>query len=423
MPKRFVIKMIAECCRVLLGVTFIFSGTVKAIDPMGTAIKIGEYLASFGMEYGRWFEVLLSFNMIALEFMLGVCMLTAVYRKLATLGVLIFMSFMTPLTFYLAVFNPVPDCGCFGDAWIITNWQTFYKNLVLLAAAVFAWMYYKQLTSFYTYRSYWFVGLFSYLFCLGFCYWNYNHLPITDFRPYKVGANIPRLMEIPPDAPQDEYVFVYEKNGQTKEFKLEEAPAGDSTWTYVDARLVKQGFVPKVSSFALFNEHGENVADELFTRPGIVMLLVAHRTEEASDEHIDEINHAYDYAMEHKLAFYGVTGSSDGHIAEWVKHTGADYPFLTADEVLLKTIIRSNPGLVLLREGTILAKWHHNDIPGEEELNKVLSSYVEGDRREKQTEKERWLTVIAAFVLPLLLVWIYDYFRNRRYRGIKNTYN
>lgn len=423
MPKRYVIKTIAECCRLLLGVTFIFSGTVKAIDPMGTAIKIGEYLASFGMEYSRWFEVLLSFNMIALEFMLGVCMLTAVYRKLATLGVLIFMSFMTPLTLYLAVFNPVPDCGCFGDAWIITNWQTFYKNLVLLAAAVFAWMYYKQLTSFYTYRSYWFVGLFSYLFCLGFCYWNYNHLPITDFRPYKVGANIPKLMEIPPDAPQDEYVFVYEKNGQTKEFKLEEAPAGDSTWTYVDARLVKQGFVPKVSSFALFNEHGENVADELFTQPGIVMLLVAHRTEEASDEHIDEINHAYDYAMEHKLAFYGVTGSSDGHIAEWVKHTGADYPFLTADEVLLKTIIRSNPGLVLLREGTILAKWHHNDIPGEEELNKVLSSYVEGDRREKQTEKERWLTVIAAFVLPLLLVWIYDYFRNRRYRGIKNTYN
>ena len=306
------------------------------------------------MEYGKWFELLLSFNIIAVEFMLGVCMLTAVYRKLTTLGVLIFMSFMTPLTLYLAVFNPVPDCGCFGDAWIITNWQTFYKNLVLLAAAVFAWMYYKQLTSFYTYRSYWFVGLFSYLFCLGFCYWNYNHLPITDFRPYKVG---------------------------------------------------------------------ENVADELFTRPGIVMLLVAYRLEEASDKHIDEINHAYDYAMEHKLTFYGVTGSSDGHIAEWVKHTGADYPFLTADEVLLKTIIRSNPGMVLLREGTILAKWHHNDIPGEDELDTVINGYLNDNRMENRTDHNPWLSVIAAFVLPLLLVWIYDYLRNRRYRGIKNTYN
>ena len=111
---------------------------------------------------------------------------------------------------------------------------------------------------------------------------------------------IPKLMEIPSDALQDEYVFIYEKNGETKEFKLEDAPADDSTWTYVDARLVKPGFVPKISSFGLFNEQGENVADELFTRPGIVMLLVVYRLEEASNEHIDEINHAYDYAIEHK---------------------------------------------------------------------------------------------------------------------------
>ena len=142
MPKRILIKTIAECCRVLLGGTLIFSGTVKAIDPMGTAIKTGEYLASFGMEYGKWFELLLSFNIIAVEFMLGVCMLTAVYRKLTTLGVLIFMSFMTPLTLYLAVFNPVPEprstcCSRFCMDVLQATDIVLYVSVVLVCRAFF----------------------------------------------------------------------------------------------------------------------------------------------------------------------------------------------------------------------------------------------------------------------------------------------
>ena len=186
--KETVKKVIAEVCRLLLGVVFIFSGTVKAVDPMGGAIKIGDYLTSFGLDKLQPFTVLISFNLSALEFMLGVCMLLGVYRRYTTFLTLLMMSFMTPLTLYLAIFNPVSDCGCFGDALVISNWQTFYKNVVLLAAAIYVFIHNQRLLQGYTYHVYWFVALWSYVFAIGFAYRNYNHLPILDFRPYKLGV-------------------------------------------------------------------------------------------------------------------------------------------------------------------------------------------------------------------------------------------
>lgn len=207
--KETVKKVIAEVCRLLLGVVFIFSGTVKAVDPMGGAIKIGDYLTSFGLDKLQPFTVLISFNLSALEFMLGVCMLLGVYRRYTTFLTLLMMSFMTPLTLYLAIFNPVSDCGCFGDALVISNWQTFYKNVVLLAAAIYVFIHNQRLLQGYTYHVYWFVALWSYVFAIGFAYRNYNHLPILDFRPYKLGANIPALMSIPEGAPEDEYAYSF----------------------------------------------------------------------------------------------------------------------------------------------------------------------------------------------------------------------
>ena len=366
MRKETLIKIIAELSRILLGVTFIFSGTVKAIDPEGTIIKMGDYFTAFGWGHATWSDALLSFAMIAFEFMLGVCVLLGVHRRLSTLGILIFMAIMTPVTLYLALYNPVPDCGCFGDALIITNWQTFYKNIILSAAAIIAFIYCRRLTPCYSNRAHSIVALFAFAFGVAFCYWNYSHLPMVDFRPYKVGANIPKLMEIPADAPQDEYVFIYQKDGVQKEFKLEEAPAGDSTWVYVDARLVKQGFIPTVSSFDLYNEAGDNVAGEILS---------------------DEI--------------YPVTASNESQYREWAKHTGLDIPFLTADDVLLKTIIRSNPGLVLMKQGTILDKWHHNDIPTPNELQAL----IEANRPNLRSAGRIWLYTVLAFVLPLLLFW------------------
>lgn len=414
--KDTVLKVITECCRILIGSVFVFSGVTKAIDPVGFAIKISEYLAAFGLDALQSLSTLAVFNIVAIEFMLGVCMLLGVYRKYTSLLTLVVMSFMTPLTLYLALFDPVSDCGCFGDAFVISNWETFFKNVALLVAAIFTFINNQRMFQLYTFKVYWFVALFSYFFCIGFAYRNYIHLPIIDFRPYKTGANIPELMAIPEDAEEDEYKysFIYEKDGKQKEFSLEELPE-DSTWIFVESttQLIKKGYEPPVAAFNLYNLFGADVTDEVLGNDKGVFLLISDKLEKANDTRIDEINGVYDYAQEHNLEFYGVTGSSLDDINKWCDFTGAEYPFLMADDVLLKTIIRSNPGLVLLKGGTVLRKWNYRDIPREEFLETKMEATLQGNYVNKK-EDGRWNTILLSFTVPLLLVWLYDFFRNRR---------
>ncbi len=412
------IKILAEICRVLLGGVFIFSGIVKAVDPAGFAIKMEDYLHAFGLYSFDSLSILLSFTLCAFEFALGVCMLMGVYRKFTSILVVIFMAFMTPLTLYLAIFNPVSDCGCFGDAVVISNWQTFWKNLVLLAASIVVLKNNYRLLQVYTIKAYWFVAIFSYLFCVGFAYQNYYHLPIIDFRPYKIGTNIPEQMEVPEGAPEDEYryTFIYEKDGKTQEFSLEDYPAHDSTWTFVDAKteLISEGYHPEIADFHLYNLADEEVTDDILYHNGPVLLLISPRLEKADDERINQINNLYDYALDNGILFYCVTGSAPEAMKYWEDVTGAEYPFLLADDTLLKTIIRANPGLVLLDKGIILMKWHYKDIPDEELINEELNSYLNGKVNEKSKQRGRLRTNLFTFSVPLLIVLGYDFLRNRR---------
>ncbi|MDH6314153.1 putative membrane protein YphA (DoxX/SURF4 family) [Parabacteroides sp. PFB2-10] len=415
--KETAIKVIAECSRLLLGVVFIFSGFVKAVDPVGFAIKIGDYLMAFGLEKLDSFSMLVSFNLVAIEFMLGVCMLLGVYRRYASLLTLLFMAFMTPLTLYLALFDPVSDCGCFGDALILTNWETFGKNVVLLAAAIFAFIYNQKIFQVYTFRVYWFVALWAFSFCILFSVHNYRHLPILDFRPYKIGANIPELMSIPEGAAEEEYSysFVYEKEGKQQTFSLDDIPEEGSGWAFVESKttLVKEGYIPPVAAFNLYDEQDTDRADEVLSDEKGVFLLIFPKLEKANDDYVDEINSVYDYALDNGLSFYGVTGSGADAVTRWKEYMGADYSFLYADDILLKTIIRSNPGLVLLKEGTVLGKWHYRDIPAEEEVKEVMDPYFAPGKITLKEDRPL-STNLLTFAVPLLLVWVYDYFRNRR---------
>ncbi len=337
--KKTTIKVLAEFCRLLIGLVFVFSGFVKAVDPVGLIIKLNEYLSSFGLDTLKVFSGIIAFNLSAIEFMLGVCVLLGVYRRYSSFLVLLFMVFMTPLTLYLALFNPVSDCGCFGDAVVITNWQTFYKNIGLLAASVFLFIYNQRILSFFSFRSYWFVALYSYSMCILFSFQNYSHLPIKDFRPYKVGADIPALMTVPEGASEDEYeyTFVYEKDGKQKDFSMHDYPADDPSWSFVEtkSKRIKQEYVPPITDFALFNDQDQNMTEDILSNERGVLLLISPKLEKAKDQKIDEINSVFDYAKEHQIAFYCVTASAKNEIQEWIDQTGAEYPFLTADEVVL----------------------------------------------------------------------------------------
>jgi hypothetical protein len=306
---------------------------------------------------------------------LGISLLLGVYRKYISTLSLIFMLFMTPLTLYLAIVNPVTDCGCFGDALIISNWQTFFKNIVLLSAAIIVLVWHRSITPLFSHLSYSLVVLWAILFIWGFTYYSYSHLPIMDFRPYKVGVNIPDFMVIPEDAenPVYETTLTYSKEGIKKDFTMENYPKTND-WTFEDSksRLIKKGYEPPIHDFAILSQAGDDITEDVLSDPSYSFLMIAHKLGETKDNNAAKFNEIYDYSKKYDYGFYALTASSAGEIQDWIDITGTEYPFYTMDDVTLKTIIRSNPGLLLLKNGTIINKWSNKNLPASSEFTKPL---------------------------------------------------
>lgn len=411
--KKHIVKRVwANACRFLLAGLFIFSGFVKAVDPLGFFYKLQDYLTAFGLNglLPAFIVLFLAILLSALEFCIGIFLLFGIRKSISAYLALILMLFMTPLTLYLAIANPVSDCGCFGDAWVLTNWQTFGKNLVLLAAAISVFKWRKLVIRFVTEQMEWLVSTYTILFVFVLSFYCLRNLPILDFRPYRIGANIKAGMEVPEGAKLSviETRFVLEKDGQRREFTLDNYP--DSTWTFVEARnIVKEkGYEPPIHDFSIMSRTtGEDLTDSILADNGYTFLLIAHRIEEASDSNMDLINEIYDYSVEYGYGFLCLTSSSDEEISLWQDRTGAEYPFCETDDITLKTIIRSNPGLLLIRGGTVLNKWSHNRLPDEYVLTDSLDKLPLG----RQKEVDDWHTigrVLQWFFGPLILVVLLD---------------
>ena len=370
-------------CRFLLAAVFIFSGYVKAIDPLGTQYKLQDYaeaagqftIFNFQFSVASWFPDWLtlggSIALSATEFCLGIFLLFAIQRRLVSRITLIFMAVMTLVTLWLAVANPIEDCGCFGDAVKLTNGQTLAKNIVLLIfAAIVAWQP-LRMVRFIPKSTQSIVINAAIIFIVGSSLWSLYTLPPFDFRPYHVGASIREGMEIPEDAPQPKFetTFLMEKDGVQKEFSLDNYP--DSTWTFIDSKTVEieKGYVPPIRDFSIvLVENGDDITEQVLSDPNYTLLLISPHLEQADDTNFGEINQLHEYAQEHDIAFYCLTASTEKAIARWMELTGAEYPFCTTDETTLKTMIRSNPGLMLLRDGKVVGKWSHNRLPKAESL-------------------------------------------------------
>ena len=417
-------EVIANISRFILAAAFIFSGFVRAVDPLGFQYKIQDYLAAFGMAswFPSFFLLLGGIALSAIEFSIGIFLFFGVRRTVASTLALMLMSFMTPLTLYLAIFNPVSDCGCFGDAWVLTNWETFIKNVLLLLAAIGAFKGRKMLVRFISQKMEWLVSLYTLFFVFTLSFYCLDRLPVLDFRPYKVGKNILEGMTMPEGAKPSVYesVFILEKNGEKKEFTLENYP--DSTWTFVDTHTVlkEKGYEPAIHDFSMIELNtGEDITEDVLTDMGYTFLLVAHRIEEADDSNIDLINEVYDYSVEHGYKFYCLTSSPEEQIELWKDKTGAEYPFCQMDDITLKTMIRSNPGLMLIKNGTILNKWSDEDIPDEYVLTDKLENLPLGQQK-VGNDVHTVGFVFLWFVIPLLLVLGVDVLVVRR-RERRNT--
>lgn len=362
--------------RFTLALVFAFSGFVKAVDPMGTVYKLADYSESFGLEVPFALLSLGAWVLIGLEYVIGVALLFGFYRRFYLSLSILFLSVMTPLTLWLALANPISDCGCFGDALVLTHWQTFGKNVALLIMAVVVLLCYKRVWRLVSERTQWLVFVYALLSVVLFMQYNLRHLPAWDFRPYAIGSNIIDGMIVPDDAPQDEYetFFVLEKDGEQRTFTFENYP--DSAWTLVrrESRLVSKGYVPPITDFYLSTLDGEDVTWDVLEHPGYTFLLVARNLKRTNEGLLDVINDLYDYAKVNEIPFYMLTSSNVGVIGDWNEHTGASYPYLNADEVLLKTMIRSNTGLMVLKDATVVGKWSASDMPRDEQLNIPLEN-------------------------------------------------
>ena len=362
--------------RLLFGATFLFSGFVKAVDPLGTAYKITDYFEAFGIPSFDWLSIIFAFILITLEFCIGFAMFFNVKLKETSYLALLFMLVMTPLTLYLAIENPVSDCGCFGDAIVLTNWETFYKNVILCVLLLMVFVTQKVNRPWLSEWGCWLFLSIAAFISLGICTYGYTHLPFIDFRPYKIGNNITEGMQIPDNAPMDEYetTFVYAKDGIEKEFTLENYPADDSTWVFVrqNSVLVKQGYVPPIHDFSIVTEQGD-ITDIVLETPGYTLLVISHKLEKVATNAIPQVNQILSWAEQHDIACYWLTSSYQDQVDAFRQRYQVTVPFGATDDITLKTIIRANPGLVLLRQGTVVAKWHCNQLPELSEINQIIN--------------------------------------------------
>ncbi len=402
--------IIINLLRLVLGAVLVFSGYVKAVDPMGTLYKLQDYLTALNLSgmVPQWLLLVAAVALAALEFCLGIFILFAIRRRLVSRVTLAFMVVMTLITIWLATTNPIKDCGCFGDAVYLTNVQTLIKNLVLFACAFIIASSPLSMVRFISRTNQWIAINFTILYILATSAYSLYTIPPFDFRPYHVGANIQKGMEIPKGAKQPQYetTFILKKNGVEKEFTLNNYP--DSTWTFVDSKtvLTDAGYVPPIHDFSIMD--GENdITSKVLNAPGYTFLLISPDLTRADDSHFGDVDRIYEYATEHGYHFYGLTASTNDAVERWRALTGAEYPFYTMDMTTLETIIRSNPGLLLLKRGTIIGKWSHNNLPGQQELSAPLERSSIG-KLQPQDMRRKTLYAMLWFFVPLLLLVLAD---------------
>ena len=364
-------KVVVNIARLVLAIVLILSGFVKAVDPLGTQYKIADYLGA--LHLGQYIPDMMTLGaavlLSAIEFGMGICLLFAIRRRLVSRLVLLMMIIMTPLTLWLALTNPISDCGCFGDAVVLTNWQTFWKNVALLAMAVIVWKWPLEMMRFVSRSNQWIVINFTALFIIIVSGWSLYDLPYFDFRPYHIGTNL--------------------RQGWQQMLDGEDSPYADF-------------FIERTTD-------GEDITDSVLNDPGYTFLLVSPHLENADDSQLDRINELYEYAEDMNYPFYCLTSSGRKGIYRWQDITGAEYPFCQTDETVLRTVIRSNPGLLLVKDGTIIGKWSHNRLPViEEDKAEVPLEQQAIGQMPDDSVAQKILIILLWYVLPLLVLTIAD---------------
>ncbi len=368
--------------RWIIGILFVFSGFVKGIDPIGFQYKLIDYLEAMNIKMLDFLIVPGSFLLPFGEFSIGITLLTGILIRLSTKLAFIFMLFFTPLTLYVALKNPVTDCGCFGDALVISNWATFYKNIGLIFIAILLIINRKELR-FITSVKYREISLTILLsFYILMVYWSYNHEPIIDFRPFRIGQNITEGMSIPAGAPTDVYqTNYYYRNLHTNEIRKfgdQDFPWQDTiNWKFKSMDpplLIKKGYRPPIHDFSVQTIGQENVTDHYLQDSLFTFFVIAYDLEKSSHQKQKELNSLATWAKGKGYNFIGLTSTAGPALNKYKVEQRPEYEMMFTDQITLKTMIRSNPGLILLKKGTIIEKWAFRDFPTSDKMEKIIGA-------------------------------------------------
>ncbi|MDX1628809.1 MAG: DoxX family protein [Fulvivirga sp.] len=355
-------KIIDIVSRVIVGGLFIFSGLIKLNDPIGTKIKLTEYFEVFSTDFGSFFEVFIPFALpigmilIVLEVVLGVAVLINYKMEKVTWVLLLLMVFFTFLTFYSAYFNKVTDCGCFGDAIPLTPWESFYKDVFLMVFVLHLFFHRSRFKPVLRTRTSHFIvgGVTLISFIVGI--YAVEHLPYLDFRPYKVGNSIPKEMQ-PDEAPILEYTF--EKDGE--QVTSQKYLSADEGYEYVSSRIInEEASTPAITDYQVMSPDGEDFTQETFT--GVKLLLIFYDTKKSDVAEISDIKTLLEN-MHEAIQPMVLTSAGVAEFEEFRHEHQLAVPYYLTDATVLKAMIRSNPGIMLLQDGVVLGKWHYNDVP------------------------------------------------------------
>lgn len=357
-------------CRLLVGGLFIFSSFVKGVDPLGTKYKILDYLAVYNLTWLNDIAMILACGLILAEFLVGICLFTNVFPRLAVLGATLLMIFFTTTTLFDALYDLVPDCGCFGTAIKMTNWQTFDKNLVINAVLLPLIFNNKQLKNRLTWRGQFVIGCVYALLFLGFEIYNYRHLPVIDFMNWKVGKQMKQE-----DAPAQQIYLTFRNktDGRMEEYLSPDYPWNDSVWMsqweFVDQRV--EGGADYLG-FTANDEEGNNMTDMLLETENLLM-FTTHDINGITEEEWEKIKAITEAADQHGYYVVWAVAETPEAMAEWQEKYDFVYEVYYGDELEIKTLVRFNPGLMLLDNGLVKNKWSAIDFPTGKKLEKMFA--------------------------------------------------
>lgn len=397
-------KLITWVLRIVIGSTFIISGLSKIIDVWGFVYKIEQYLAVWGMEITRPLISISAMTLSAIEFVIGILLATGCYRRCATWLATLIMSIMLPFSLYLTIANPVDNCGCFGDFWVMSNISTLIKNIFITLCLIYLCKYNKHTPSLFNNKAHWFVLCLSYVYILFIGFIGYNIQPLIDFRQYKEGSPI-----FTNDDSQNnfKYKFIYEKDGNRQQFNIENLP--DSTWTYIDRIEVNENNTQS-NNIVIYDMDDNIVTNELFSNSGEQIILLIPEIKYADISYSYLMNEMYNYITAIGGNMIGIFAHYDKNgIERWADISLAQWPKYVADDTIIKELARGKISVVYLKNGIIEWKRALSSIPSNifsnnEDKNILNRLYTFGHTQ---------FTIITAVFISLLLgILSFSWFRN-----------